>query len=274
MKRVKQSRPNPDKSALDLSLFGPPQLLQGENPEEYAELLARITAAANPLDAIEEIFVDDVTRLQWEILRWQRLKTSLIKKATSKALERFLSENIWFKLYRAKFEKCLTEALAAGFPDDHDSKLAADLARRCADDEAEAIGEAKEILGYAELDFDQLVKDVKAERVAELRKNYARRDAEATREVDSVLAGCGVTLDELTAKALGENAHARIDYLAGIERVDRLLIVAENRRNASLREIDRHRAAFGQTVRRSLEDVEEAEFEAIEGPSPERKTAA
>ena len=111
MKRVKQSRPNPDKSALDLLLFGSPQLLQNENSEEYAELLARITAAAKPLDAIEEIFVDDVTRLQWEILRWQRLKTSLIKIATSKALERFLSENIWFKLYRAKFEKCLTEAL-------------------------------------------------------------------------------------------------------------------------------------------------------------------
>ena len=116
MKRVKQSRPNPDKSASDLSLFGPPQLLQDENSEEYAELLARITAAAKPLDAIEEIFVDDVTRLQWEILRWQRLKTSLIKIATSKALERFLSENIWFKLYRAKFEKCLTEALAVALP--------------------------------------------------------------------------------------------------------------------------------------------------------------
>ena len=120
MKRVKQSRLNPDKSASNLSLFRPPQLLQNENLEEYAELLARITAAAKPLDAIEEIFVDDVTRLQWEILRWQRLKTNLIKIATSKALESFLPENIWFDLYRAEFEQYLTKRLAVGFPDDQD----------------------------------------------------------------------------------------------------------------------------------------------------------
>ena len=69
MKRVKQSRPNPDKSALDLLLFGSPQLLQNENSEDYAELLARITAAAKPLDVIKEIFVHDVTRMQWEMLR-------------------------------------------------------------------------------------------------------------------------------------------------------------------------------------------------------------
>jgi hypothetical protein len=274
MKRVKKSRSNPDKSALNLSLFGPPQLLQGENPEEYAELLARITAAAKPLDAIGEIFVDDVTRLQWEILRWQRLKTNLIKIATSKALESFLAENIWFDLYRAKFEQDLTERLAVGFPDDHGSRLAADLARRCADDEAVAIEEAKRILMPTEFDFDQLMEDEKAERVAELLEGYARRDAEAIRQVADVLAERAVTLDELTAKALVENADYSLDYLAGIERVDRLLIVDENRRNASLREIDRYRVAFGQTVRRSVEDVEEAEFEVIEGPSPGRKTAA
>ena len=166
------------------------------------------------------------------------------------------------------------------FPTTKTSRLAADLARRSADEEAEAIEgaeaieEAKRILSPTEFDFDQLMEDVKAERVAELLEGYARRDAEAIRQVDSVLAERGVTLDELTAKALGENADDSPDYLAGIERVDRLLIVAENRRNASLREIDRYRVAFGQTVRRSVEDVEDAEFEMIEGPSPGRKTAA
>ena len=52
-----------------------------------------------------------------------------------------------------------------------------------------------------------------------------------------------------------------------IERIDRLITIAESRRNASLREIDRRRAVLGQTLRRSLQEVEDAEFKVIE-PTP------
>jgi hypothetical protein len=48
-----------------------------------------------------------------------------------------------------------------------------------------------------------------------------------------------------------------------IERIDRLTTVAETRRNAMLREIDRHRAVLGETLRRQVQEVE-GEFEVIE----------
>jgi hypothetical protein len=48
------------------------------------------------------------------------------------------------------------------------------------------------------------------------------------------------------------------------ERLDRLITVAEARRNASLREIDRRRAVLGEALRRNVQEVEEGEFEVIE----------
>lgn len=55
-------------------MFGPPPLLEGEDAAAYDELLARVSAAANPSDVIHEIWVRDVVDLTWEILRWRRLK--------------------------------------------------------------------------------------------------------------------------------------------------------------------------------------------------------
>ena len=49
-----------------------------------------------------------------------------------------------------------------------------------------------------------------------------------------------------------------------IERVNRLITIAEGRRNAALREIDRHRETFAQVLQQKVRDVEEAEFETIE----------
>ena len=50
--------------------------------------------------------------------------------------------------------------------------------------------------------------------------------------------------------------------------------IAENRRNASLREIDRRRAVLGETLRRSVQEVENAEFEVIEKTPAKGKNAA
>ena len=58
-----------------------------------------------------------------------------------------------------------------------------------------------------------------------------------------------------------------------IERIDRLITIAENRRNAMLREIDRRRAVLGQGLRRQVEEVE-GEFEVIEKAPLEAKSAA
>ena len=69
------------------------------------------------------------------------------------------------------------------------------------------------------------------------------------------------------AKALAE----KIDV---IERIDRLITVAESRRNASLHEIDRHRATLGGALRRSVQEIEDAEFKVIETTPTKGKNAA
>ena len=64
-------------------------------------------------------------------------------------------------------------------------------------------------------------------------------------------------MDSLTADALA-------GHLDDIERFDRLTTNAESRRNASLHEIDRRRAVLGKTLRRSVQEIEDGEFEVIE----------
>ena len=43
-----------------VSLFGPPPILPGENPKAYEEILNRITATIGPNDFIEEIWCRDL----------------------------------------------------------------------------------------------------------------------------------------------------------------------------------------------------------------------
>ena len=76
----------------------------------------------------------------------------------------------------------------------------------------------------------------------------------------------GMTLDTVLARALTE-------VLDDIERIDRLTAVAEGRRNASLREIDRRRVVLGETMRRAVQELEERERKLLEPPAKGEKAA-
>ena len=67
----------------------------------------------------------------------------------------------------------------------------------------------------------------------------------------------GLTGDARMAATLDEN-------LGSIERIERLTALAEARRIAVLRELDRHRDVFANKVRQVLPSVEDAEYEMIE----------
>jgi hypothetical protein len=88
-------------------------------------------------------------------------------------------------------------------------------------------------------------------------QEYVRREPDAVTLVQELLADANVSMDKLMADALAEN-------LDDIERIDRLTTIAESRRNDSLREIERRRAVFGETLRRSVQAVEDGEFKVIE----------
>jgi hypothetical protein len=59
-----------------------------------------------------------------------------------------------------------------------------------------------------------------------------------------------------------------------IERIDRMTMAAEARRNAVLREIERHRASFARSLRRTVDDVEEADVKIIAAPDAAPAEAA
>ena len=101
----------------------------------------------------------------------------------------------------------------------------------------------------------------------ELGKKWAAGDKNARREVAAALDKAGLTIDEVTAKTL--------EYkLDSFEQLDRMLASAEARRNNALREIDRHRSAFGAAVRQAIDEAEDVEFrdvetgEVVAGPQP------
>jgi hypothetical protein len=101
----------------------------------------------------------------------------------------------------------------------------------------------------------------------ELVQEYVRREPDAVTLIDELLTGAGMRMDALMANAL-------IKELDNIGRIDRLATIAENRRNASLREIERRRAVLGETLRRSVQEIEDGEFEVIETTPDKGKNAA
>jgi hypothetical protein len=92
-------------------------------------------------------------------------------------------------------------------------------------------------------------------RANQLSKTWASGDEQALCEVERLLGRAGLTIDAVMAQTLA----ARID---DVERIDRMAIVAEARRDAVLREIRSRRAAFGQALRRAGHAID-AEFEDV-----------
>jgi hypothetical protein len=71
-------------------LFGPPQLIDGEDCRAYEELLERVWLSLEPANIFEEIWVRDFVDLTWEVLRWRRLKSSLMAASAFKGLVKVL----------------------------------------------------------------------------------------------------------------------------------------------------------------------------------------
>jgi hypothetical protein len=86
-----------------------------------------------------------------------------------------------------------------------------------------------------------------------LAARWAQREPEFVEKLQSYLRHAGLSMDVVMAQAL----QIRMN---DIERIDRMLMNAEARRNTVLREIDRHRAALADALRRAIENVRDAEF--------------
>ncbi len=92
---------------------------------------------------------------------------------------------------------------------------------------------------------------------------WARRDRAAVKSVEASLKEAGLTQEAIYAQTLAAN-------LDKFERVDRMIMQTEARRNLVLREIDRHRDALARRLREAATEIEEGQFEVIddEGAAP------
>ena len=87
---------------------------------------------------------------------------------------------------------------------------------------------------------------------------WAVRKSDVDPEIEKVLAAAGLTINAVTAQALSRKLDA-------VERIDRMVRVAEAGRNLTVREIERHRAMSG--LRPAVEGVEQAQLQVIESTS-------
>jgi hypothetical protein len=249
-----------------LALFGPPPLIEGEDAAAYDQLLARICAAVKPVDIIDEIFIADVVPSEWEVLRLRRLKWSLIRALGLEFLQDFLVGHLDYDLYSDDFADDLAEILQDNLPEDQVNS-AQTLARKYARNEAGAVDKVNEILDGIGLNMDRVLDDAKRRKAKELVQEYARREPGAVTLVHELLTDAGVSMDRFMAYAL-------VQKLDDNERIDRLIATAESRRDASLREIERRRAVLGETLRRSVQEIEDAEFKVIETTPAQGKNVA
>ena len=160
---------NPTEISELSELLGPPPLLPGESEADYEALKMRIMAAVKPVDAIEHLYVRDVIDLQWDLLRFRRLKSHLLSSSAPSGLAALMS--------------------ARKYTHFNDSRFASWL-----NNDPQAVKEIKELLtnwGLSEQDIfaQTMVKKInefeRLEKMAysvETRRNTALRELERHRE--------------------------------------------------------------------------------------------
>jgi hypothetical protein len=101
------------------------------------------------------------------------------------------------------------------------------------------------------------INDLKQDQMDTLIRKWRARNPSAMTSVEKRLAASSLTLDAVLARAFS-------NQIDSIERIDRLITIAEGRRNAVLREIERHRASFSQRLAETLHNVQDVNPKTIE----------
>jgi hypothetical protein len=157
-----------------------------------------------------------------------------------------------YALHREHFQSYLTEILKDNLPPEQ-ADSAEMLAAECTPNTDEASDKFDEVLSSIGLHTKMVLDDARADKAKQLVQEYVRGEREAVTLIHQLLADAGMSMDSFITKVL-------CDRIDDIERIDRLTAIAETRRNAALREIDRRRAVLGETLRRSVREIEDDDF--------------
>ena len=116
------------------------------------------------------------------------------------------------------------------------------------------------------MDIDDILKDARRLKAKELVHQYRQREPDAVTLVDELLENAGASIEALTADAIPEE----FEY---IERIDRLITIAETRRNASSPRSNGVRRFLAKHSDGASTEIEEGEFEVIEAPRKGKNAA-
>jgi hypothetical protein len=165
------------------------------------------TDSHSTVDIIDEMFIADVVSLEWEVLRWRRLKSSLMRTCGLEALKQFLSRHLDYNdHYREYFEQDLAEALQDNLVEGQSEDDARALAHKCARNESDTVDKVNQILASINLDMDDVLKSARARKAKELAQEYLQRKPGAIKLIDKLLAGAGSGIDALMVQALPWNS--------------------------------------------------------------------
>jgi hypothetical protein len=146
------SADNASAAQFDSELFGPPQLLAGEDPDQYMRLFSGIFTTVQPKDIFERSSVRHMSDLLWEMRRYRRIITQLIDLSDQQGLEQVLGRLL-------KGENFIAAPLRAK-----------EFARRYALRDAAAIGEVDGLLASAGLSLDAVKAEAAALRTGEIER--------------------------------------------------------------------------------------------------------
>jgi hypothetical protein len=94
------------------ALSGNRPLFAGEDGAAYDSLLARVSDVVKPADVLEEIWLQDVVDLSWEVGKLRRMKAEFLDSSAHRGLRKVLD-----RLLGWKESQDLTAQWAAGNPD-------------------------------------------------------------------------------------------------------------------------------------------------------------
>lgn len=162
-----------------------PPLLGNEDPAEFNTLKARISTAITPQDFIEEIWVDDLAILQWEVMRFRRIKASLISQKSIEKVENLLPYKVetdekrwlargWVSGDMECIEEVKIHLKERGLNEDI-------VAARVLSDNLRTFAQIDQMIAHAEARRDAVTREIERRRFA-----VARRLRDALDTIDAV----------------------------------------------------------------------------------------
>ena len=87
------------------TFFAHGSVVEGEDTAAFDDLYDQLFAAIRPNDVIDEMYVADIVADEWELLRWRRIKSTILSQLRSRALRSFLEENIEYRHFQKMFQE-------------------------------------------------------------------------------------------------------------------------------------------------------------------------